>query len=172
MAIPWGKIRAEWLKGGTSYKKLGEKYKVSPKTIGNRASKEGWGKEKGKISEKVMEETRGRIVRARVNHLEKLITANEALLDGLMQMAAMIGENPNILKDKTGSIRNAESFAKALQTATMTQRDLHNLKTVDQKFAEKKWRDQKKIEKEKLAGPVIDQEVWEIQTPEGDVLDG
>ena len=28
------------------------------------------------------------------------------------------------------------------------------------------------LEKEKLAGPQYDEEVWEIQAPEGDVLDG
>ena len=33
MATPWAKIRTEWLKGGTTYKKLAEKYHVSAKTI-------------------------------------------------------------------------------------------------------------------------------------------
>ena len=159
MAIPWSKIRAEWLKGGTSYRQLGEKYGVSGKTIGNRASKEGWGKQKGKISEKVMEETRGRIVRARVNHLEKLIEANEALLDGLMIMAQKIKESPSEnLFDKTGSLRNAESFAKALAMATETQRDLYRLPTIDQKLAADKWKAEKKEKQaaaKELSGTVV-----------------
>ena len=172
MATPWSRIRAEWLKGGITQKELAKKYGISVKTIQNRAYKEGWKKQKGKIEEKTEEKTRERIVRARVNRLEKLIEANEALLDGLVKMAKEIQEKPYLLKDKTGSIRNAESFAKALNTATMTQRDLYSLKTIDQKFAAKKWNEQKKLEKQKLAGPQVDAEVWEIQAPEGVELDG
>ena len=154
MAAPWNKIRAEWLKGGITQKALAEKYGLSEKTIRNRAYKEGWKKQKGQIQDKVEEETRGRIVRARVNHLEKLIEANEKLLDGLVQMAELIQKKPlQMMTDVHGTLRNAESFAKALQTAAMTQRDLYKIPNIDQKFAAKKWREQLKLEKEKAKGP-------------------
>ena len=169
MAIPWGKIRAEWLKGGITQKQLAEKYGVKLKTIQNRASNEGWKKEKGKIREETEDKLRGRIVRARVTHLEKLIAANESLLDGLMQLAADIGENPNILKDKTGSIRNAESFAKALQTAALTQRDLYRLPNIDQKLAAKKWAAEQK--EKKAQAKEISGTVWQVITEDGEPLD-
>ena len=154
MATPWSKIRAEWLKGGITQKALAEKYGVSVKTIQNRAYKEGWKKEKGKIREKAEEQLRGRIVRARVNHLEKLIAAQEDVLDGLIELAKAIKKKPTImLTDEHGTIRNAESITKALQTAAMTQRDLYGLKNIDQKFAAKKWKEQLKLEKEKAKGP-------------------
>lgn len=173
MKTPWAKIRAEWLKGGITQKQLAEKYGLSVKTIQNRAYKEGWKNQKGKIREKTEQEISARVVRARVTHLEKLIDANEKLLDGLVKLADMIQQNPEIvLTDKTGSIRNAESFAKALQTATATQRDLYRIPNIDQKFAAKKWREQLKLEKEKVAGPESDTEVWEIQAPDGVELDG
>ena len=174
MATPWSRIRAEWLKGGITQKELAEKYGISVKTIQNRAYKEGWKKEKGKIREKVEEQTRDRVVRARVNHLEKLIQANEALLDGLIEMAEMIQQKPRYyLRDQVGTLRNAESFAKALQTATMTQRDLYNLKNIDQKFAAKKWREQLKLEQAKQKdSQESDQETWVIRAPEGEELDG
>lgn len=173
MATPWNKIKAEWLKGGTSYRKLGEKYKISAGVIRNRASKEGWGKERLQINDKVMTELRGRVAQARVNHLEKIIEAQEDVLDALRQLAAELKQEPkNLLMDKQGTIRNAESITRALQTAAMTQRDLYGLKNIDQKFAAKKWKEQQKLEREKAAGPQYDEEVWEIQAPEGDVLDG
>lgn len=168
-SIPWQKIKTEWLRGGTTYKKLAEKYGVKEGTIRNRASNEAWKKEKGLIRDKIMTETRGRIVRARVTHLEKLITANEALLDGLVQMAAAIGADPDILKDKTGSIRNAESFAKALQTATMTQRDLYRLPNIDQKLAAKKWAAEQK--EKKAQAKEISGTVWNVVTEDGEPLD-
>lgn len=173
MATPWNRIRAEWLKGGITQKKLAEKYGISVKTIQNRAYKEGWKKEKGKIREKVEEQTRDRVVRARVNHLDKLIQANEALLDGLLLIAEDIRANPGTnMFDKAGTLRNAESFAKALQTATMTQRDLYGLKNIDQKFAAKKWREQLKLEQAKQTTDTGEQEMIRIHEPEGVETDG
>lgn len=170
MAIPWSKIRAEWLKGGTTHQALADKYKVPVKTIRNRAYKEGWGKQKGKIAEKVEAETRDRVVRARVNHLEKLIKANEMLLDGLMQMAEQIQAKPNSnLFDKTGSLRNAEAFARALETATRTQRDLYRLPNLDQKLAQSKWKaeqKEKKAQAKELSGTVV-----RIVTEEQEAMD-
>lgn len=157
--IPWAKIRNEWLKGGTTHQKLADKYGVKVKTIRDRAYKEGWGKQKGKIAEKVQAETRDRVVRARVNHLEKLITANEALLDGLMQLAGMIQKNPfQMMTDAQGTLRNAESFAKALKTATETQRDLYKMPNMDQKLARDKWKAEQKDRKAaaaELSGTVV-----------------
>ena len=173
MAIPWNKIKAEWLKGGITQKELAEKYGVKLKTIQNRASNEGWRNDKGKIREKAGELLCQRVARARVNHLEKIIEAQEDVLDALRQLAAELKQEPKkLLMDKQGTIRNAESITRALQTATMTQRDLHGLKNIDQKFAAKKWKEQQKMEREKAAGPQVDEEVWEIKAPEGDVLDG
>ena len=172
MAIPWSKIKAEWLKGGITQKALAEKYGVKLKTIQNRASNEGWRKDKGKIREKTEEQLRERVVRARVTHLEKLIEAQENVLDALVKMAEEIRDHPENMIDRNGRYRNAESFTRALQTAVMTQRDLYGLKNIDQKFAAKKWREQQKLEREKAAGTQYDEEVWEIQAPEGDVLDG
>ena len=171
MATPWTKIRAEWLKGGITHKQLAEKYGVSVKTIQNRAYKEGWKNQKGKIREKVEEELRGRVVRARVNHLEKLITANEALLDGLVQMAELISKNPfQMLNDANGTLRNAESFANALETATKTQRDLYRLPTIDQKFAAKQWKEKLKLEQEKAKKDekTDEQLIWVIHEPAED----
>jgi len=170
MSTPWNKIRAEWLKGGITQKQLAEKYGVSVKTISNRAYKEGWKNQKGKIREKVEEQTRDRVVRARVNHLDKLIQANEMLLDGLLEMAEQIKAQPAMnLFDKTGSLRNAESFARAVQTATLTQRDLYGLKNIDQKLAQKKFlAEQKRLksEEKELKGTVV-----RIETDEEVALD-
>ena len=173
MAVQWWRIKKAYLSGGMTYKQLSEKYNVPVKTIQNRASNEGWPKEKGKIREEIGNELRARVVREKVNHLEKLIVANDTFIEALVKLTETVQQKPNAkLYDANGTLRNAESLAKAINTAVLTQRDLRGMKNIDQKFAEKKWRDQKKLEKEKLAGPQYDEEVWEIQAPEGDVLDG
>ena len=40
--MDWNKIKAEYIAGGTSYRKLAEKYKVERNKIQKRATKEGW----------------------------------------------------------------------------------------------------------------------------------
>lgn len=150
MKTPWAKIRAEWLKGGITQQELAEKYHLSVKTIQNRAYKEGWKNQKGKIAEKTEEKTRERIVRARVNHLERLISASELVITGLEKLAAEVAADPvKYLQDKSGSLRSAESITKALQVATETQMELYKIPNIDQKFNAKKWREQLKLEKAK-----------------------
>lgn len=187
MATPWGRIRQGFM-AGKSYAEIAEKYHVAVKTIQNRAYKEGWNKEKGKIEEEVVEKIHSRVVRARVEQLEKLMEANEKLLDGLLEMAGMIAEKPIVnLFDQKGSLRNASDFASAIQTAVAVQRDLYKIPSLEQdmkKKAEAARRREAKarleIEREKLAmeqakarnSEGADLEIWQLETPEGEEMDG
>lgn len=40
--MDWNKLKAEYISGGTSYRKLAEKYNVDRNKIQKRATKEGW----------------------------------------------------------------------------------------------------------------------------------
>ena len=146
MAIPWDKIRAEWLKGGITQKELAEKYGVKLKTLQNRASNEGWKNSKGKIREKTEELLQARISHARANRLEKLIIAQENTLDGLVALSEKVKQNPLLFFDEKGGLRNAESLTRAIQTGTLTQRDLYSMKNIDQKFMQKKWKEEQKLQ--------------------------
>ena len=57
---PWNKIKAEYLQGVTP-KDLALKYDVSSKTIGEKASKEGWVAEKANICKNVQKNIQERI---------------------------------------------------------------------------------------------------------------
>ena len=171
MGAPWARIRAEWLKGGITQQELADKYHLSVKTIQNRAYKEGWKNQKGKIAEKTEEKTRERIVRARVNHLERLMSASELIITGIEKLAAEVAADPvKYLQDKSGSLRSVESITKALQVATETQMELYKVPNIDQTFAKKKWnaeQRQKKAEAKELSGTVV-----RIITEEEEPLDG
>ena len=158
---PWAKIRTEWLKGGTTYAKLAQKYGLSVKTIQNRAYKEGWGKEKGKIREEIREKTRARIVRVREEQLIKLAEAYGKLIDALLDLTEQAAANPNkLLTDAGLTLRNAESLSKAIQLATMTQRDIYRMPSMDQELRKKAEAARKKEAKEKLA---LEREKWEAE---------
>ena len=160
MATQWWRIRDAYLNKGMTYRELAEHYHLSERTVRNRASKEGWGKEKDKIEAEARQATHARAVRGRVEQLEKLIEANEMIIDGLLSMAALVKAKPEVLLvDEHQTLRNAESMTRAIQTATMTQRDLHKLPTLDQEMRKKEEAQRKREAKEKLA---IEKEKWEI----------
>lgn len=57
---PWNKIKAEYLQGVTP-KDLAQKYKISGKTIREKASKEGWVEEKTTICNNLQQDIQNRI---------------------------------------------------------------------------------------------------------------
>ena len=184
----WGRIRQSYM-SGKSYKELSEKYGVSVKTIQNHASKEGWVKDKGKIKEEVGKKIVERVVRVRVNELEKLIDANGKLIDTLVEITTKTqGNELTLMMDKAGTMKNVESLAKAIQIAVQTQRDLFKLPTLDQDFRKKEAAQRKREAKEKMAldrekleiekqkaaqnSQDASAEIWHVEAPEGAVIDG
>lgn len=184
----WGRIKQSYM-AGKSYKELSEKYGVTVRTIQNRASKEGWTKEKVKIREEVGQKIHERVVRVRVNELEKLIDANGKLIDTLVELTTKAqGHELVLMMDKAGTMKNVESLAKAIQIAVQTQRDLFKLPTLDQDMRKKQEAQRKReakeklamdrekleIEKQKVAGDdkENEQEIWQVVSPDGTVVDG
>lgn len=76
---PWHKIKAEYLQGVTP-KDLAQKYKVSGKTIREKASKEGWVAEKTMICNNVQQDVQSRIkglTNLALDTLVEVINGNE-----------------------------------------------------------------------------------------------
>jgi uncharacterized protein YjcR len=59
-ATPWNKIKADYLNGVTP-KELAGKYKITAKSIHEKASKENWVDEKASISKNLQEDVQERI---------------------------------------------------------------------------------------------------------------
>ena len=96
--MDWKKLKAEYIKGGTSYRKLAEKYGVAFGTLRNVAAKEKWRelrdktriKTDTKLSEAVSDEQAERLSRLQkvtddlLNQIEKIVqdvTLGDILLD-------------------------------------------------------------------------------------------
>jgi hypothetical protein len=188
MATQWWRIKKAYLENEMSYRELAEKYHLSERTIRNRASKEGWGKEKDKVESEVGAAIHTRAVRARVEQLEKLITANERMAEALEKLTQQIAENPEILLGNKRDGKAADSLSKAIQTTIQCQRDLYKLPTLDQDMAKKREAQRKKeararmelekerwnAEKARIAADAADLEgvTWVTEDPEGSELDG
>ena len=193
MAAPWGRIKADFLKGGVTYRELAEKYGLSVKTIQNRASNEGWAKEKGTFREEIGKAMRARAVRAKIEELDKLITANERMADALMKLTEQIQKNPILLLGR-GDGKAADAISKAILTTVQCQRDLYKLPTLDQDMRKREEAQRKREAKAKMeldkAKMDLDREkfeldkarkqdstgadgvLWRLEEPEGVELDG
>lgn len=190
MAADWRKIKTEWLKGGKTYAELARKYGIAEKTIRNRAYKEGWKNLKGQVKDKVEAELCARVARARVSELEKLIEANDRMIDVTLSLVTQIAEAEEhnyMLTDANGSLKNVTELSKSIQILVANQRDLLKLPTLDQDMAKKNEAQRKREAKAKLelerekwetekaekakAQSVRQGTVWKIEAPEGEPID-
>ncbi|GFI56092.1 hypothetical protein IMSAG013_01145 [Clostridiales bacterium] len=77
----WRKIKAEYIRGETSYRKLADKYKVSFSTLRKRAASEKWrelrDKTGAKTDTKITEVESDR----KVDRMKRILDANDKLLD-------------------------------------------------------------------------------------------
>lgn len=103
----WKKIKAEYIRGGVSYRKLAEKYGVSFSTLRKVASKEKWtdlrnkagAKRDSKIVESIASQEANRV--DRVNSIaDKLLTRIEECVDDGSIFAVSKG-----LKDITSALK-------------------------------------------------------------------
>ena len=166
MAIQWGRIKTAYLKGDCTYADLAKRYKVSERTIRTRASNEGWKNERDKIKTEVGQAIHARAVKSRTENLEKLIEANNNFIDGLLELTRQMSSEENglmLFKDEKGSLKNAESISKAIQTAAQTQRDLHKLPTLDQDMQKKAEAQRKREAKAKMD---LDRAKWDFARQE------
>ena len=86
--VDWNAIKAEYIAGGTSYRKLAEKYGVSESWLRQRGSKEKWNEQKKncrtETEQKIVDSVSEVQSRAAVSALE---LSNNAAMDMLRQIA-------------------------------------------------------------------------------------
>ena len=157
----WWRIKEAYLKGDMSLSELAKKYHVGVSTIKKHASNEGWKSQRDQINTEASQAVRARAREEKEQQLLQLITAQNDTMEALVKLAAKAKNDPEkYLIDDKGSLKNAESLAKAIQTAAMTQRDLHKLPTLDQDMQKKAEAQRKREAKEKAN---LDREKFEFQ---------
>ena len=79
-AIPWNKIKAEYLQGAVP-RELASKYNIDAKTIGNKASANNWVVKKKEIQIKIENDIREKIKEASalaIMRLREILESNDA----------------------------------------------------------------------------------------------
>lgn len=140
----WDKMRAEYVKGGVSYRDLCAKYGVGRSVLGQVAKREGWTKLRDKAAETARTEVAKRIGRQQGKDLAQMIRATESFATTLEGLLTALAENPEGL---VADLRGVESIAGALRKTTDNLRELYGIPTEAQKLA----RERLAIERERWA---------------------
>lgn len=97
--VDWNKLKAEYIAGGTSYRKLAEKYGVSENTLRRRAAKEKWTQERHKsdikTAQKIIEIVSDESAEEAVSAVSLI---NEAAMNMIKQIAGETAEGVNSVK--------------------------------------------------------------------------
>ena len=78
--MDWKKLRAEYIAGGTSYRKLAEKYDVSFHTLRKQAAKENWKALKDKTTAKTVTKIIEIESDKQAERMKRLLTVSDELL--------------------------------------------------------------------------------------------
>ena len=102
----WKKIKAEYIRGGVSYRKLAEKHSVSLSTLTKVAMKEKWAdlrKETGKKADAILSESVASQEAKRVDAFQSIA---DKLLQHITDNIDILATNATSCKDITVAIKN------------------------------------------------------------------
>lgn len=125
--VDWDKIRTEYLQGGTSYRKLSEKYEVSFSTLEKKARAEKWPEQRTEVGEKAATKARQKIVSQRAKDIEALDRTRSMLIAHLEKSVSKFPDIPGNRMEQTvsdllppkGETQDGDSRRKATKIKTV-----------------------------------------------------
>ena len=132
----WKKIKAEYIAGGTSYRKLAEKYGVPRSNIERRAKAEKWtklrGQAEGKAEAKIIES----VSKKQAARADKIIDVADMLLDKIVATAAMFDAyDTQGLKHLTSALKDLKEIKGFKSDADMREQEARIAKLVKEATA-------------------------------------
>ncbi len=107
--MDWKRIKAEYIAGGTSYRKLAEKYGVSPSTLRKVAAKEQWTELRNKTRTKMDLEISDTVSKKGAKKAVDIIDVADKLLDKIEEIAEMVSD-PDSIKKLTSAIKDLKDI--------------------------------------------------------------
>ena len=120
-SVDWKKLKAEYIAGGISYRKLAEKHNVPFHTLRKQAAKENW----RALRDECIAKTATKIVELEsdknAERMNRLLKVSDDLLDVVEQAVRSFKDGDSIVLDKT--------VLKSLSGTIKDIRDIQNIKT-------------------------------------------
>ena len=135
----WKKIKAEYIRGGTSFKKLAQKYSVSFSALTRRAAKEKWTDLRRKSAEKAGMRIAESVAKREADRVE----AFHSVADKLLQQITKAIEDGSVVlsgrgwRDVTGAIKDLMQI-KGVQNAADEQEQIARIEKLRKEIAGEK----------------------------------
>jgi hypothetical protein len=107
--VDWKRIKAEYIAGGTSYRKLAEKYKVKFSALRSVAEREKWVDLKAQTEHKTNTKLAETVSDIEVKKAVDIIDVADTLLEKIEQVAAMVSD-PDSIKKLTSAIKDLKDI--------------------------------------------------------------
>lgn len=140
----WNAIKTEYVTDeSTSYRKLAKKYGVSYTSIGDKARKEGWAKEREQFQTKTLSKTLNAISQGQAKRASRLQTVADKLLDKI-EAAVDNFEMNDLLMDKqalkqiTGALKDIKDIQMIRSDADLREQEARIRNLEKQAEAEEK----------------------------------
>lgn len=135
--VEWTKIKAEYVAGGTSYRKLSVKYGVSFTTLQRKAKDEKWlelrRRKEDKTATKIVESISDKDAKKAVN----IIDVADKLLGKIEELAGIVGDADSI-KKLTSAIKDLKDIKGIKSEADMREQEARIAKLQREAMAEEK----------------------------------
>jgi tRNA G10 N-methylase Trm11 len=137
LSVDWKKIKAEYIAGGTSYRKLAEKYKVSFSTLRKVAAKEQWTELRNKAGAKRDTKIVDSISDQEAKKAIDIIDVADKLLEKIGTLADMVGDADSI-KKLTSAIKDLKDIKGIKSEADIREQEARIAKLQKEAQAEEK----------------------------------
>jgi transposase-like protein len=120
--VDWKRIKAEYIAGGTSYRKLAEKYGVSFSTLRKVAAKEQWTELRNKTRTKTDTKISETVSDIEADKAVNIIDVADTLLGKIEEIAAMVSD-PDSIKKLTSAIKDLKDIKGIKSDADMREQE-------------------------------------------------
>ena len=120
--MDWKRIKAEYIAGGTSYRKLAEKYGVSFNTLKTHAIEEQWHKLRQQKEHKTTTKIVETIINNEVQNAVDIIAVADTLLVKIVEVAASVSD-PDSIKKLTSAIKDLRDIKGIKSEADMREQE-------------------------------------------------
>lgn len=120
--MDWKKIKAEYIAGGTSYRRLAEKYGVSFNTLKTHAVEEQWYKSRQQANKKATTKIIDVVSDKQAKQANKIIDVADKLLNKIAEVIDMVDTTAGI-KDLSTAIKNIKEIKGIKSSADMREQE-------------------------------------------------
>lgn len=131
----WKKIKAEYIAGGTSYRKLAEKYGVPRSNIERRAKAEKWTKLRGQAEGKAEAKIIEKVSKKQAAKADKIVDVADMLLDKITELVAVGVTDTQGLKHLTSALKDLKEIKGFKSEADMREQEARIAKLVKEATA-------------------------------------